>query len=347
MDAEKKRKKGEENAKTVHHGVGVGGGWKVVEGKTMRMVEVTTHFTTPLTKEEKKSLPEKIRMVSNLVGVKRRAEGLGMWNIEAAINTQVCQNEITWRVSKVVRGTTEVEVSVQLGTQATIVYGEERLKGASVTNRKMIAVFVRGLREGKDDKKEELQGKLELKNPGIKWGNRSVVITNVSSFLLEMKAEVISAEGAVALIGKGVWWDGKKYEAELWKNARPRASGGSQEAGRGSPPSGPGGSRCIRGGYGRFGPRHTRPIHGLSSVCCYNCRGVRHYARTCTIHSRNASGYIRERSNKRQGRPAGPMGNAPKGQRTGYVLNNNRATGNNGWAAEGSGSAGNRGQLWG
>ena len=254
MDAEKKRKKGEENAKTVHHGVGVGGGWKVVEGKTMRMVEVTTHFTTPLTKEEKKSLPEKIRMVSNLVGVKRRAEGLGMWNIEAAINTQVCQNEITWRVSKVVRGTTEVEVSVQLGTQATIVYGEERLKGASVTNRKMIAVFVRGLREGKDDKKEELQGKLELKNPGIKWGNRSVVITNVSSFLLEMKAEVISAEGAVALIGKGVWWDGKKYEAELWKNARPRASGGSQEAGRGSPPSGPGGSRCIGGGYGRFGP---------------------------------------------------------------------------------------------
>ena len=63
----------------------------MVEGKAMRMVEVTTHFTTPLTEEEKKSLPEKIRMVSDLVAVKGRAEGFGMWNIEAAIDTQVCQ----------------------------------------------------------------------------------------------------------------------------------------------------------------------------------------------------------------------------------------------------------------
>ena len=57
-EAEKKRKKAEEVAKRVHHGVGVGGGWEVVEGKAMRMVEVTTHFMTPLTEEEKKSLPE-------------------------------------------------------------------------------------------------------------------------------------------------------------------------------------------------------------------------------------------------------------------------------------------------
>ena len=155
----------------------------MVEGKAIRMVEVTTHFTTPLTEEEKKSLLEKIRMVSDLVAVKRRAEGLGIWNIEAAIDTQVCQNEITWRVSKVVRGKTEAEVSVELGTQATVVYGEERLKGAWVTNRKAIAVFVRELRGGKDEKKEELQGKLELNNPGIKWGNRGAVVTYVSPFL--------------------------------------------------------------------------------------------------------------------------------------------------------------------
>ena len=216
----------------------------------MRMVEVTTYFTTPLTKEEKRSLLEKIRMVTDLVVVKRRAEGLGMWNIEAAIDTQVYQNEITWRVSKVVRGTSEAEVSVELGTQATVVYGEERMQGACVTNRKAITVFVRGLRGGKDDKKEELQGKLELNNPGIKWGNRSAVVTKVSPFLLGMKAEVVSAEEAVALIGKGVWWDGKKYEAELWKNARLRALGGSQGPRRGSPPSGLGANLGIGGGYG-------------------------------------------------------------------------------------------------
>ena len=311
----------------------------------MRMVEVTTYFTTPLTKEEKRSLLEKIRMVTDLVVVKRRAEGLGRWNIEAAIDTQVYQNEITWRVSKVVRGTSEAEVSVELGTQATVVYGEERMKGACVTNRKAITVFVRGLRGGKDDKKEELQGKLELNNPGIKWGNRSAVVTKVSPFLWGMKAEVVSAEEAVALIGKGVWWDGKKYEAELWKNARLRALGGSQGPRRGSPPSGLGANLGIGGGYGAPGPRDTRTVHGLSNVCCYNCRGFGHYARTCTIRSRNASGYIGERGNKRQGGPAGPMGNAPKGPRVGYAPNNNWATGNGGWAAEGSGSAGNRGQL--
>ena len=62
---------------------------------------------------------------------------------------------------------------------------------------------------------------------GIKWVNRSAVVTNVSPFLWRMKAEVVSAE-AVALIGKGVWWDGKKYEVELWKNVQLRALGGSQ-----------------------------------------------------------------------------------------------------------------------
>ena len=75
------------------------------------------------------------------------------------------------------------------------------------------------------------------------------MVTNVSPFLWGMKAEVVSAEEAVALIGKGVWWDGKKYEAELWKNARLRALGGSQRSGRGSPPSGPGGNRGEGGGY--------------------------------------------------------------------------------------------------
>ena len=59
----------------------------MVERKAIPMVEVTTHLTTPLTKEEKKSCPKTIRMVSDLVAVKRRTEGLGMWNIEAAIDT--------------------------------------------------------------------------------------------------------------------------------------------------------------------------------------------------------------------------------------------------------------------
>ena len=306
----------------------------------MRMVEVTTQFVTPLTEEEKKSLPEKIRMVSDLVAIKRRAEGLGMWNIEAVIDTQVCQKEITWKVSKVVRGTTEAEVCEELGNQATVVYGEARLRRAWVTNRKAIAVFVRGLRGGKDDKKEELQEKLILNTPGTKWGNRRAVVTNVSPFVWGLKAEVESAEEAVTLIERGVWWDGKKYEAELWRNARLRAMGGSQGSGNGSPPSGHGGYRNVGGSYGQSGPRDSRPVHGLLNVCCYNCRGFGHNARTCTIRSRNTSGYIGERGNKRQGGPAGPLWNAPKGPRMGN-------TGNNGWAVEGSGSGSYSNELWG
>ena len=56
-------------------------------------------------------------------------------------------------MSKVVRGTTEADVSQQLGTQTTVVYGEDRMKGAWVTNSKVIAVFVRGLKGGKDEEK--------------------------------------------------------------------------------------------------------------------------------------------------------------------------------------------------
>ena len=49
----------------------------------------------------------------------------------------------------------EAEVSKELGTQATVVYGEDRMKGAWVTNGKAIAVFVWGLRGVEDDNKEE------------------------------------------------------------------------------------------------------------------------------------------------------------------------------------------------
>ena len=35
---------------------------------------INTHFIDPVTEEEEKSLPEKIRMVSDLVAAKRRTE---------------------------------------------------------------------------------------------------------------------------------------------------------------------------------------------------------------------------------------------------------------------------------
>lgn len=82
MEVERKRKKQVEDGKRVHYWVGVGVGWQVVEGKAIMMVEITTHFATPLTGVEMKSLPEKMGMVSNPVTVKRKAKRLGMSNNE-------------------------------------------------------------------------------------------------------------------------------------------------------------------------------------------------------------------------------------------------------------------------
>ena len=78
-------------------------------------------------------------------------------------------------------------------------------------------------------------------------------------------------------------------------------------------------------------------------------QGVRTLCKNLHYTRRNASGYFRDKSNKRQGGPASPGGNAPKGlavpggnapkgPRIRYAPNNNWVTGNGGWAAEGSGS---------
>ena len=77
-EAEEKRKQAEEEVRKAYHGVGIGSGWEVNEGKAMRTVEVTAHFWTPVTEEEKTKLPEKIGVVANLLAGLRKAEGKGV-----------------------------------------------------------------------------------------------------------------------------------------------------------------------------------------------------------------------------------------------------------------------------
>ena len=104
-----------------------------------------------------------------------------------------------------------------------VAFVERRVRDAWMTNRKSIAIFIRNLRGGKEDKKEELAAKLKANNGGVKWGKRAAVAASITPFVWGMKAEVESAEEAVKLIGQGVWWEGKKYKVELWRNARARA----------------------------------------------------------------------------------------------------------------------------
>ena len=85
-----------------------------------------------------------------------------------------------------------------------VTFGEKRVRDAWITNRRSIAIFVRILRGGKEDKKEELTAKLKANNGEVKWGKRAAVVASISPFIWGMKAEVESAEEAVKLIGQGV-----------------------------------------------------------------------------------------------------------------------------------------------
>ena len=109
-EAGKKREAVEEEVGKAYHGIRIGSGWEVNEGKAMRTVEVTMHFWTPVTEKEKTKLPKRIGVVANLLAGLRKVEGKGVWNVKAAVDTQVCNNEITWTLSKAMRGTTEEEV---------------------------------------------------------------------------------------------------------------------------------------------------------------------------------------------------------------------------------------------
>ena len=127
-EADKKQKKAVEEVGSAYQGVGIGSGWEVSEGKAIRTVEVTTHFWTAVTEEEKNKLPEKVGVVADLIGAKRQAEGCGVWAIKAAVDTQVCNNEIMWTLSKVLRGTTEEEVRKMLHDMVAVAYGQEKLR---------------------------------------------------------------------------------------------------------------------------------------------------------------------------------------------------------------------------
>ena len=65
-----------------------------------------------------------------------------MWAIKAAVDTQVCNNEIIWTLSRVLRGTTEKEVRKTLHDMVVVLYGQEKLKDTCITNQKLIAVFI-------------------------------------------------------------------------------------------------------------------------------------------------------------------------------------------------------------
>ena len=91
------------------------------------MVEITTHCWMAVTKEKRGKLLQKVGVVADRIGAKRRVEGSGVLAIKVVIDTQVCNNKIACTLSKVLRGTTEEEVRRMLYDKVTIIYGQEKL----------------------------------------------------------------------------------------------------------------------------------------------------------------------------------------------------------------------------
>ena len=275
----------EDESKRPSQEVSTGSGWEVKEGKTMRTVEITSHFWSPLTEEEKKSLPEKVRTVGELIDTGRKIAGKGSWTIKALVDLQVCFNEITWTVSKVVTNTSANEVR-----------GESK------------------------DRNEELQEKLEAYNPAVQWGDRKAVATRIGAGEWGVKAEVILAEEAVRMVKRGLWWNKTRHEVELWSAARQRVSQNPsptlvnprQNSGA---PTGPRNGSASR--YQRSPTQMNTPMGylGRSNVQCYACQKWGHFARVCNTNSRNTSARIGERGQKRPVPSAnkawGPVGKRP------------------------------------
>ena len=160
------------------------------------------------------------------------------------------------------------------------------------------------------------------------------MVVSITPFVWGMKAEVKSAEDAVKPIGQGVWWEGKKYKVELWRNATVRALAGE---GANKVPAGPRGAGPLNGPMGgRVGQQVYRPTFGTSNVRSYNYQQFGHFARTCTIRNRMTSNWIGDGGTKR---PSGAQGQrnrvlaGPGGQGAGGYSNI-------GWANPQSGSGG-------
>ena len=220
------------------------------------------------------------------------------------IDLQVCFNEITWTVSKVVRNMEAKEVRGEIERQAIVVFEPDRICNTWITNRKSVAVFIRGARWESKDKNEEVQEKLEAYNPAVQWGDRKAVATRIGAGEWGVKTEVVSAEEAVRMVKRGLWWNKMRHEVELWSTAGQRVAQNPSTIPT-KPRTDYWSSHWPKKLRYPFQPERPHPnthphgILGRLNVQCYACRKWGHFARVCNSNSRNMSVRIGERGQKR------------------------------------------------
>src|SRR4029077_10691917 len=157
-----------------------GRGMIVVEGRILREVHLTMHTTTALTAAERRDLPSAVAKVAQLLGNILSEGGMRKWGVKAHVDTQVCDKEIAWTVTKVpLKTVPEEEVVKRVRDQLEAVY-VGRIKGVWITNRKSCPVCIRGLERtpaltGEDVIDETIRSRW----PTVQWGERHAHFTQM------------------------------------------------------------------------------------------------------------------------------------------------------------------------
>jgi hypothetical protein len=320
----------EETAKK-HAGVvetNVGGGFMVVEGISHKSVEITSHFVSDLTDDERKGLPNAIVKVASMLSDLLESSGFSKWGLRAEVDGSVCKREIVWTVSKVPYKLIKKEdVVKRMREQLELVYAG-RVNSVWCTNRLSFPVFVHAV-----ERAPRLMGAgivdkaLKEENTGVKWGNRSAYFTTMGLGIQGVKMEVVNASEAERIINDGLVLEGRKLRVVAWKWAGPppatrqwnkvgqdagttTGTGPQQQrrqyaqpAAQPSPTAYPRGPAADRSRQGQNPPRRM-----MSSVQCYNCQKFGHFARVCTGPSRRAAGGVVPRRSGNRGTPPPAQG---------------------------------------
>src|SRR4029077_5700181 len=173
------------------------------------------------TAAERRDLPNAVARVAQLLGNILSEGGMRKWGVKVHVDTQVCDKEIAWAVTKVpLKTIPEEEVVKRVRDQLEAVY-VGRIKGVWITNRKSCPVFIRGLERTPALMGEDvIDETIRCRWPTVQWGERHAHFTQMGVGNKGVKAEVSSAEEAKKWFERGLKWEGRRYAVIMWESTQ-------------------------------------------------------------------------------------------------------------------------------
>ena len=186
------------------------GGWQVVGGRKRKTVQVVSQLSRPLDGERRNPLQSAVSKVQGLIG----AANLG-WGLVASPYTVHGGDEVLWTVRGVGEEVNGTEVAGTILKNLEAVWGVGSLVGCWVENKMSAYVVVRGIPE-KEWLSEQggVQG-LVVGNPGIMWGPRQPVVIGRAWNRVDVKMELMTAEGAKGAVVRGLVYCGTRRTVHM------------------------------------------------------------------------------------------------------------------------------------